>query len=132
MSAYPAVFEWANEQRRRRADTTTACINGHAWTPDNTRIDPYGRRICRACNRAAARRYAERNRVVPPKRLVRPLILDALKGNPAGLSIMQIRAKLGYRQSPDAIKANVYQLRKAGIPIESRKVGYSVVYRLAS
>ncbi|HEY5986880.1 MAG TPA: HNH endonuclease signature motif containing protein [Streptosporangiaceae bacterium] len=27
----------------------TRCIRGHAFTPENTHIDPRGRRVCRAC-----------------------------------------------------------------------------------
>lgn len=39
-----------------------ACPKGHAYTPDNTYIDPRGTRNCRACRRAASRRYEERQR----------------------------------------------------------------------
>lgn len=34
----------------------THCIHGHEFTPENTRITKRGRRDCRACNRARAKR----------------------------------------------------------------------------
>ena len=37
----------------------THCKNGHEFTPENTYMTR-GRRQCRACNRAAVRRYKER------------------------------------------------------------------------
>lgn len=40
----------------------SSCVNGHAFTPENTYVRPdgLGRRQCRACARLAQRRYAER------------------------------------------------------------------------
>lgn len=44
----------------------THCVNGHEFTPENTRLDADGHRQCRACIRpiqaAAQRRYRARNR----------------------------------------------------------------------
>lgn len=43
----------------------THCSQGHRYTPENTYIyeaDSYTQRNCRACNRAAARRYQARRR----------------------------------------------------------------------
>lgn len=38
--------------------TKTHCHNGHAFTPENTRVDRRGKRVCRTCDRkrAAVRR----------------------------------------------------------------------------
>lgn len=38
----------------------TKCRNGHEFTEENTRIRSNGRRVCRACNLAAVRRYKEK------------------------------------------------------------------------
>jgi len=27
----------------------TACVNGHAFTPENTYVDPHGHRGCKSC-----------------------------------------------------------------------------------
>ena len=35
----------------------THCHKGHEFSPDNTYIDPHGRRACRTCQRAHWRRY---------------------------------------------------------------------------
>ena len=35
----------------------TACVNGHPFDAANTRTNANGSRSCRACNRAAVRRY---------------------------------------------------------------------------
>lgn len=50
------------ENMRRRYEMYTTCANGHEFTPQNTYVKPSGHRQCRACNRAAARRYATRKR----------------------------------------------------------------------
>lgn len=42
------------ELARRRAKTT--CPNGHIYTPETTRIDSHGWRLCRICSRACDRR----------------------------------------------------------------------------
>ena len=34
------------------ASARTHCINGHEFSPVNTRISPSGRRVCRSCGRA--------------------------------------------------------------------------------
>jgi hypothetical protein len=39
----------------------THCKHGHEYTPENTRITPDGRRVCRACHRANARAFRERS-----------------------------------------------------------------------
>lgn len=46
--------------------TKTECRHGHPFSPDNTRIDEKGKRVCRTCDRAKwgrsnARRKAERH-----------------------------------------------------------------------
>lgn len=33
----------------------THCYRGHAFTPENTRVDPHGWRVCRACKRTKRR-----------------------------------------------------------------------------
>lgn len=38
------------------------CKNGHAYTTENTHRSRKGRRVCRACNRDAQKRFAERMR----------------------------------------------------------------------
>lgn len=43
---------------RDRAD---ACINGHAWTDDNTRLTRDGKRRCRACEADRGRRRRAEN-----------------------------------------------------------------------
>lgn len=56
-----------NCSNQRRA-FSTHCTNGHEYTPENTYDksgDPStksGKRVCRACNRAAVRRYTARKR----------------------------------------------------------------------
>lgn len=47
----------ANEVRQRKS-FRTHCLNGHEYTAANTRRPPNGTgRVCRACDRDAARRY---------------------------------------------------------------------------
>jgi hypothetical protein len=50
-----------NIQRGKTA-TATHCVNGHAFTPENTHLRPRGARQCRACNRENQRRLKERRR----------------------------------------------------------------------
>jgi hypothetical protein len=39
----------------------THCVNGHAFTPENTRVNSDGSRHCKACERASNRRsYARK------------------------------------------------------------------------
>lgn len=45
----------AGEPPKRQVAKATQCRQGHAFTPDNTYVDPIGRRKCRACNRARVR-----------------------------------------------------------------------------
>lgn len=40
----------------------TQCVNGHAFTPENTRIRPDGCRDCRECHRRHSRESARRRR----------------------------------------------------------------------
>ena len=47
---------------RQRWAGRTACKNGHAFTPNNTRIDRHGHRRCRACHVESQRRYVTRRR----------------------------------------------------------------------
>jgi hypothetical protein len=52
-----------NIQRGERA-TRKSCLNGHPFTPENTYLRPSGgKRQCRACNAAAARRLYARKAV---------------------------------------------------------------------
>lgn len=44
--------------RRGHNATKTHCPHGHPYDEENTYRDAQGRRYCRACNRAAARRRA--------------------------------------------------------------------------
>jgi hypothetical protein len=37
----------------------TECVNGHAYTPENTYVRPSGQRDCRACIRDRVRRYKQ-------------------------------------------------------------------------
>lgn len=50
------------EAARRRADQTTHCPRGHAYTDENTYRNGNGSRVCRECKKAAARRWYEQNR----------------------------------------------------------------------
>ena len=48
-------------KRRTRGQKQTHCIHGHEFTPENTYYhNKRGSRLCRACNREAARRYRGR------------------------------------------------------------------------
>ena len=38
------------------------CYKGHPFSPENTYVDPRGRRTCRTCQRANWRRYDEERR----------------------------------------------------------------------
>ena len=50
--------------RNQRSAFKTHCVHGHEYTPENTivRTSRYGRRQCRTCTLAAARRYREREK----------------------------------------------------------------------
>lgn len=52
----------AENVARSSRSTKRACVNGHPFTPENTyvRRDGLGKRVCRACNRAAVARYKAR------------------------------------------------------------------------
>lgn len=54
----------AENHRRGIQATVTACIHGHAYTPENTyrRTDGRGRRGCATCRREAGARYRQRRR----------------------------------------------------------------------
>lgn len=43
------------ENARRRNAAQTHCIHGHAYTPENTYINPKGARVCRTCKNANTR-----------------------------------------------------------------------------
>lgn len=52
------------ENMERGANTVkTACPQGHPYDESNTYVTPSGRRNCRACNRIAAARLANRKRM---------------------------------------------------------------------
>lgn len=40
----------------------TQCKHGHEYTPENTRVDRHGTRLCRTCDRERQRAYQERLR----------------------------------------------------------------------
>lgn len=46
----------AENIRRGASATKTHCAQGHAYTPENTRVTPQGSRRCRACHREEARK----------------------------------------------------------------------------
>jgi hypothetical protein len=48
--------------RHRGPNPLKRCAHGHEFTPDNTYVNPRGERQCRECLRAAARKYAQKNR----------------------------------------------------------------------
>lgn len=54
------------ENRDRRIAAKTHCVHGHAYTPENTRMqrgaDGYVSRVCRSCERAKNRRRYLANR----------------------------------------------------------------------
>jgi hypothetical protein len=50
----------------------THCIHGHEWTPENTCVDPRGKRRCRACTRASYLRNIERRRAAARLRRANP------------------------------------------------------------
>lgn len=45
-----------------RASLQTHCKYGHEFTPENTRLDARGCRVCRACHRQWSKDYAARKR----------------------------------------------------------------------
>lgn len=61
-----AVTAMVNVHRSNNACAVNArkthCPQGHAYSLENTYVDPAGRRICRACSTAAKRAWAEANR----------------------------------------------------------------------
>ncbi len=68
----------------------TACVHGHEFTPENTYVDPRGRRMCRTCNRERnARHRAKCNDPAHAKAYLIPRLeaaLDALSVSFAGLA----------------------------------------------
>lgn len=55
----------AENARRSAPAQKSECVNGHAYTPENTYFKPAksrGRRDCRACGRERTRRYEARQR----------------------------------------------------------------------
>ena len=53
----------SGENTRRYSRTITECVHGHAYTKENTYIDPTGRRRCRECARQQKREYARHTRL---------------------------------------------------------------------
>lgn len=45
------------EKRRHKESRKTECAKGHPYSPDNTYVDPRGRRQCRICRAEANRRW---------------------------------------------------------------------------
>ena len=43
--------------RRIKTGLSNECINGHEYTPNNTYINPLGRKVCRACSAVSRARY---------------------------------------------------------------------------
>lgn len=63
--------EWREIARAAVATTKaerTCCGHGHPWTPDNTYLNPAGKRYCRACLYANQARLRARRRVSKPAR----------------------------------------------------------------
>ena len=65
----------AENQRRGFSPTgknarASRCVNGHGFTDTNTYVTPDGRRQCRACHRARARKHADSQRGGPAKQLM--------------------------------------------------------------
>lgn len=54
------------ENRRRWAESVTACPAGHPYDEENTYVDKRGRRACRECGRLYARAKYWRNKGQPP------------------------------------------------------------------
>lgn len=58
----------ASENIRRGTGThvtnarKTHCVNGHEFSPENTRKDRHGNRVCKACIKANSRRHYEKAR----------------------------------------------------------------------
>lgn len=50
-----------NAMKRGSFERRTHCVNGHAYTIENTRIDPQGCQICRTCHRERCVRRRARN-----------------------------------------------------------------------
>ena len=44
---------------RHHLYSRTACVNGHDWSDENTRIATNGQRVCRACDRERSLRRKE-------------------------------------------------------------------------
>jgi hypothetical protein len=50
----------------------THCIRGHEYTPEDTQVDPRGKRYCRACKHAYRLRNVERDRAAARARGTTP------------------------------------------------------------
>ncbi len=82
---------------------------------------PHGERwwCCRPCKAAYMRDWRRRHGA-PPRGHVVQAILAALAAAPEGLTVDRLRARLGYRQSREAIRSAIaYHIRR-GRPIERR------------
>ena len=76
----PAHLEWVTHAENNRRKTDGGCRHGHAWTPENTQINPRGHRRCRACNRDQLRR----RRAKAKAQTVHVLDEVTLDGDPIG------------------------------------------------
>lgn len=103
---------------------------GHEKTPENTYATGRTGPICRTCQLAAVRAWRRRQGIRERGWLGR-LILDALRRHPAGLRLLPLWAKIGYRSTPDSVRVSVgYLRRRQGVPIEVVREGNYSRYRL--
>lgn len=64
----------------------TACVNGHAFTPENTYVGR-GKRECKTCHRERQVRYRARNST-PASPAVPGQIASAIRGNEASAELV--------------------------------------------
>lgn len=86
----------------------THCVNGHEFTPENTRIGRTGHRACRACDRANARKRLKENGPRPVSERAKALVQEALESNPDA-STAVIAGMLGWSEGHTAqVKRAIY------------------------